>query len=53
MNLPAVLIEGEYVAFVLDAGDGVGVPVARREHFVGRVRRLPAAVGVLGTIVPH
>lgn len=53
MNLPAVLIEGEHVALVFDAGDGVGVSVTRREYFVQRIGGLSATIRVLRTVVPH
>lgn len=50
---PAVLVVGEHVTLVLDAGHGVGVAVAGREHLVGRVVVLPPALRVLRPVVPH
>lgn len=51
--VPAVLVVGEHVALVLDAGDGVDVLVAGREHFVLHLARLAAVVRVLGPVVPQ
>ncbi len=53
-HLPAVLVEGEDVALVLDAGDAADVAVARGEQLVVEVaQRSPSAVRVLRPVVPQ
>lgn len=51
--LPAVLVVGEHVALVLNAGHAVHVAVAGGEHLVGAVLGLAAALRVLGPVVPQ
>lgn len=53
IHLPAVFIEGEHVALIFDAGDGVSVPVSRGEDLVGRVGWFAPALCVLRPVVPH
>lgn len=52
-NSPAVFIEGEHVALVFDAGDGVSVPVSRGENLVECVGWLAPALCVLRPVVPY
>lgn len=51
--LPAVLIVGEHIALVLDAGNAVDVAVARGEHLIGAVLRLAAPLCVFRPVVPQ
>lgn len=53
IHLPAVFIEGEHVAFIFDAGDGISVPVSRGEDLIGCVSWLAPAFCVLWPVVPH
>lgn len=50
---PAVLIVGENVALVLDAGDAVVVLMPRSKHLVERVVLLTTLLRVLRSVVPE
>ena len=52
-DVPAILVEGKYVALVLDAGNTAHIAVFGGENLVVEIRRTPSGFCVFGPVVPE